>query len=99
MTGAIFITVARDALGEDLDLAAWRRQRLALGIFAEGAQHAAVMRLLRKPPLAALPERVEVRSLQAAGCQRFLGPLVEVTQPVLGSTALGEFLAASKAFG
>ena len=48
MAGAVGVAEAGDRLREDLDLAARRRQRLAVRVVAERAQPAAVVGLLRQ---------------------------------------------------
>ena len=99
MAETVGIVEARNGLGENLDLAGRRRQRLAFGIVAERAQRAAVVDQLRQHQFAALPERVEVRRIQPFRRQRVLRGAVEMAQPLLGRASFGEGFAMAGALG
>ncbi len=99
MPGTIGVSEARHHGGRDLYPAARRGQRLARGVLAEGAQDAAVVRLLRQQEFAPFPEGVEVRRFQPAFGQRGARAFVQVAQPLGAGAALRERVAGAQAFG
>src|SRR6516165_6401029 len=82
MRWAIRIAERGDGLRIDLDPAAWRRQSVLVGIVAESAQGAAVVRLGGQRELAALPELFEIRRVPAGLRKRPSRRLVEISEPL-----------------
>ena len=99
MTGAVGFLKTGDGLREDLDLAAGRRQRLALRVVAKASKLAAIVGLLGQDQAIARPEFIEARSWQILLSERLPGALIKVLQPLADGAAFGESFTRAEAFG
>ena len=97
MPRTVGVTETVDGLGEDLDPAGWRAQRVTVRIGAEiGEEHLPRLGHWKVEPIAR-PELVETRKI----ARPLRGPplIVQMAQPLQGSAALGEFLTDTEPFG
>src|SRR5471030_2707863 len=98
MTGKIFVAITGNFLGEQLNFATLRAERIGPRAFAELLEEHEIFLWHRQFDKTALPETVEVRPFHARTVLRFTAFLVNMAQPGVLVAALSELFTVAQTF-